>query len=85
MSAVSMVSRRAVPGALREMFARRQQILGIINMAGAFVAMMLLDKTGRRPLMITGTTGNVLTLIGLAGSSMRAAPSSTPTLTSRSA
>ena len=39
--------------------------LGIINMIGALVALLLLDKVGRRPLMITGTTGNVLTLIGL--------------------
>lgn len=39
--------------------------LGIINMVGALVAIMLLDKVGRRPLMITGTAGNVLTLIGL--------------------
>ncbi len=39
--------------------------LGIINMAGAVVALLLLDKVGRRPLMITGTSGNVLTLIGL--------------------
>ena len=39
--------------------------LGIINMAGALAALLLLDKVGRRPLMITGTSGNVLTLIGL--------------------
>ncbi len=39
--------------------------LGIINMAGAAAAMLLLDKMGRRPLMITGTSGCVLTLIGL--------------------
>lgn len=39
--------------------------LGIINMVGAVAAMFLLDKVGRRPLMIVGTTGNVLTLIGL--------------------
>jgi sugar porter (SP) family MFS transporter len=39
--------------------------LGIINMAGAIVALLLLDKVGRRPLMITGTSGDVLTLIGL--------------------
>jgi MFS family permease len=39
--------------------------LGIINMVGACVALLLLDKVGRRPLMIVGTTGNVLTLISL--------------------
>jgi sugar porter (SP) family MFS transporter len=39
--------------------------LGIINMAGAVVALLLLDKVGRRPLMIIGTSGDVLTLIGL--------------------
>jgi sugar porter (SP) family MFS transporter len=39
--------------------------LGIINMAGAIVALLLLDKVGRRPLMITGTSGDVLALIGL--------------------
>jgi hypothetical protein len=39
--------------------------LGIINMAGALVAILLLDKVGRRPMMITGTIGCVLTLIGM--------------------
>jgi sugar porter (SP) family MFS transporter len=39
--------------------------LGIINMVGAMLAMTLLDKFGRRPLMITGTGGCVLTLIGM--------------------
>lgn len=39
--------------------------LGIINMAGAVAALLLLDKVGRRPLMITGTSGTVLTLVGL--------------------
>lgn len=39
--------------------------LGIINMVGAIVALLLLDKVGRRPLMIIGTSGDVLTLIGL--------------------
>lgn len=39
--------------------------LGVINFAAAGVAMLLLDKAGRRIPMITGTIGCVLGLIGL--------------------
>lgn len=43
----------------------RTVYLGIVNWAFAAIAVLLLDKVGRRPLLLTGTAGTILSLVAL--------------------
>ena len=39
--------------------------IGVVNLVFAGVAVLLLDRVGRRPMLITGTTGSVIGLVAL--------------------
>ncbi len=54
-------------------------IIGVVNVAMTFVAIWLIDRVGRKPLLLTGLVGMVLSLIVLGVSSLLLPQPSNPT------
>jgi MFS family permease len=54
-------------------------IIGIVNVAMTFVAIWLIDRVGRKPLLLTGLVGLVLSLVVLGASSLLLPQPSSPT------